>query len=109
MKLPDESIDRAVQVVDPPLQSYFSLEEVAGIVGINAQQIMVYCQRGWIISHTASRGERIVFNDEDIRRLRLIEYLRRERGMNDATIKLILELMSEIEQLRAELRVLRQR
>jgi DNA-binding transcriptional MerR regulator len=47
------------------------------------------------------------FNDEAIRILRRIEYLRNVCGINLSGIKMILDLVNEAERLRAEVRFLR--
>ena len=47
------------------------------------------------------------FNDEAIRTLRRIEYLRADCGINLVGIKMILRLTNEVESLRAEVSFLR--
>ncbi len=47
------------------------------------------------------------FNDEGIRVLRQIEYLRSVRGINLDGVKMILDLKDEVEHLRTELHLLR--
>jgi hypothetical protein len=46
-----------------------------------------------------------VFDDESLRSLRRIEHLRATCAVNDAGLKLILDLLREVERLRRERRV----
>jgi DNA-binding transcriptional MerR regulator len=48
------------------------------------------------------------FNDEAIRTLRRVEHLRTTCGVNLAGIKMILDLMNQVERLQSEVRFLRQ-
>jgi hypothetical protein len=49
------------------------------------------------------------FNDEGIRTLRRIPYLNSELGINLAGVRMIFDLLNEIEHLRNEVRFLRER
>lgn len=73
----------------------YSLEILAEITGVATQTIVQYQEHGLI---------RPQFDDETIRALRRIEHLRETCEMNLHGLKLLTQLLEEVEQLRAELR-----
>ncbi len=70
-----------------------------------APRILVYCRHG-LLAPLEEPTPGYHFDDEAIRRLRQIEYLR-GAGLNLPGLKLALELMHEVERLQAEVRFLR--
>ena len=86
----------------PPLnesteQATYTLEIVAQITGISSQTILHYQEVGLIRASD--------YDDETVRTLRRIEHLQSTCGVNDSGLKLILELMEEVDRLRHKLRV----
>jgi MerR family transcriptional regulator/heat shock protein HspR len=75
----------------------YSLEVFARIGGVDEETILRYRERGFI-RPLPTDGER--FDDESLRTLRRIEHLRETCGVNDAGLRLILDLLEEIERLR---------
>ena len=76
----------------------YSLEILAETTGVSTQMIVQYQEHGII---------RPDFDDETVRTLRRIEALRETCEMNLRGLKLLTQLLDEIEQLRQELRVRR--
>ncbi|WP_395731798.1 chaperone modulator CbpM [Prosthecobacter sp.] len=76
----------------------YSLEILAETTGVSTQMIVQYQEHG--IIHPD-------FDDETIRTLRRIEALREACEMNLNGIKLLTQLLDEVEQLRQELRIRR--
>lgn len=76
----------------------YSLEILAQTTGVSTQTIVQYQEHGII---------RPDFDDDTVRKLRRIEALRETCEMNLHGIKLLTQLLEEVEQLRAELRSLR--
>lgn len=76
----------------------YSLEILAETTGVSTQMIVQYQEHG--IIHPD-------FDDETIRTLRRIEALREACEMNLNGIKLLTQLLDEVEQLRQELRTRR--
>ena len=72
----------------------YSLEILAEITGVATQTIVQYQEHGLI---------RPQFDDETIRALRRIEHLRETCEMNLHGLKLLTQLLDEVEQLRNEL------
>lgn len=82
----------------------YSLEVIEKITMVPRRTILVYHRHGLIQSSTSpDRGQRL-FDDEAVRALRRIESLRQRFRVNLAGIKLIMNLMREVDELRAELR-----
>jgi DNA-binding transcriptional MerR regulator len=79
---------------DSSSQTY-TLEILAETTGVSTQTIVQYQQHGLI---------RPEFDDETIRALRRIEHLRETCEMNLHGLKLLTQLLDEVEQLRDELR-----
>lgn len=83
---------------EPMPEASYSLEIVSELTGVSTQTIVQYQEHGLI---------QTTFDDETIRTLRRIEHLRETCEMNLAGLKLLTQLLGEVERLRAELRGLR--
>lgn len=73
----------------------YTLEVLAQITGIETTTLIQYQERGII---------RPQFDDDTVRHLRRIEHLRESCEMNLEGVKLLAELLHEVERLREELR-----
>ena len=78
-------------------EATYSLEVFARISGVAEETILRYRERGFI-RPLPTDSER--FDDEALRTLRRIEHLRETCGVNDSGLRLILDLLEEIERLR---------
>jgi DNA-binding transcriptional MerR regulator len=76
----------------------YTLELLAEITGVSTQTIVQYQEHGLI---------RPPLDDETVRILRRNEHLREMCEVNLAGLKLMNELLNEVEQLRSELRTYR--
>ncbi len=83
---------------DSTQQDGYTLDILAGITGVSTQTIVQYQEHGLIRSQ---------FDDETVRVLRRIEYLRETFEMNLGGLKLLTHLLDELEQLRQERRARR--
>ena len=97
-----------LQLYEPNAHFFYSIETASRLSHVSRRMIAIYCQQGLVspVMDPASSGW--VFNDEGVRRLRRIEHLREACGMNLAAIGMVLGLLDEVEDLRRELRFLRQ-
>lgn len=86
-------------IYEPDEQATYSLEIVERITGISSQTIIRYQEAGLI------RPE--VYDDETVRTLRRIEHLQSACGVNEAGLRLIMELMNEVDRLRNDLQARR--
>lgn len=98
---------RAIQPFEPDPQSAYTIEATAHLVDVPRHTILVYCKHGLVSPVVDPSCGGYYFNDEAIRILRRIEYLRIACGVNLAGIKIILDLMNQVERLQAEARFLR--
>lgn len=104
MRLTDENPVRAVQLFEPEANTVYTIEATVHIARVPRRTILVYYKHGLISPVVDPKGGGYCFNDEAIRTLRRIEYLRANCGVNLTGIKMILHLLEEVERLRAERR-----
>jgi MerR family transcriptional regulator, heat shock protein HspR len=92
-----------LQLFEPDARTVYTLEAAASLTQLSRRLIAVYFRHGLVspVMDPACGGW--YFNDEAIRILRRIEYLRTACGLNIAGIKLIMDLTREVERLREEL------
>ena len=107
MKEAGQSASSAPQPFESMAEDVYSIETVVQITQTPRHQIAVYCRHGVISPVTAPERDGWWFDDEAIRMLRRIEWLRVEYGMNLAGLRVISELSREVERLREEVRALR--
>ena len=81
---------------DPAEPATYSLEMVAEITGVSSQTILHYQEQGLIPPEA--------FDDEALNTLRRVDYLRCTCETNISGLKLILDLLDQVESLRTELR-----
>lgn len=86
---------------------YYAIETVAEITGTSRHMIAVYCRHGMISPLGEPEEEGWTFDDDTILKLRHIEQLRAQYGMNLAGLRAMTSMMNELEELRREIRFLR--
>lgn len=91
--------ENEVPLYEPEEQTSYSLEMVAEITGVSSQTILHYQENGLLRSTT--------FDDEAVHTLRRIDYLSTLCETNLTGLKLILDLVDQVEHLQAELRAKR--
>lgn len=89
------------------IQERHTLEAVAALTGVSRREILVYCRSGLVPADGDPEQEDLLFDDEAIYRIRRIEHLRAEQGINLAGIRMIFDLTTEVRRLREEMRFLR--
>ena len=82
----------------------YSIEVIAELAGVKPQTVLHYQEQGFIRPSIRDDGDTGLFDAECLRQLRRIEHLRATCEMNDAGLKLILDLLHEVECLREERR-----
>lgn len=85
-------------------QSVHSIEVTARLAQVPRRLIVLYFKHGLVEPVGDPAGAGWYFDDEAIRVVRRIEYLRSTYGLNLAGIKLVMSLTAEVERLRHELR-----
>jgi DNA-binding transcriptional MerR regulator len=91
-------------VYEAETDTRYSIEVIAELAGVNSQTVLHYQEQGFIRPSTRDSDDAAVFDVECLRQLRRIAHLRTTCEMNDAGLKLMLDLMHEIECLREERR-----
>lgn len=86
---------------DRPL---YMISVAAELAGMHPQTLRVY-ERKRLVQPRRSAGNTRLYSDADIERLRLIQRLTKEEGINLAGVTRIISLQHQIEELEAELEV----
>lgn len=91
---------RLPQLFDPdaPL---FLISTAARLAGMHPQTLRTYDRLGLVVpKRTAGKGRR--YSSRDIKRLRLIQHLSQDQGINLVGVQHILYLQSEVDKLKAQ-------
>lgn len=99
--------DTSIAVFIPDAGALHSIEEIAHITQVPRHTIAIYCRCGLLAPVGDPEVHGWFFDTDALRMLQQIEHLRRDRGVNLAGIRMVLELAAEVERLRAELRFVR--
>jgi MerR family transcriptional regulator/heat shock protein HspR len=84
----------------------YVISAAAQLAGMHPQTLRQYDREG-LVTPARTRGGGRRYSDADVRRLREVQRLSQEEGVNLAGIRRILALQAEVEELRAETRRLR--
>ena len=98
------SISTRITVYEPETDAAYTLDATAELAGVSQRMILVYSKHGLVSPLPGSGPGDWRFDEEAVHTLRRIEQLRAQCGANVSGIKLILDLMNEVDQLRAALR-----
>jgi len=80
----------------------------AELAGVHPQTLRIY-ERKELVSPQRSAGNTRLYSQADIERLRLIQHLTQDEGVNLAGVEHIIEMQCELERLRAEVETARVR
>lgn len=86
-----------------------SLEDAARIAGVHPDLLRYYCRLGLFGNGPAGGAGEPLFDDDKLYELRRYEYYRRHHGVSRSSLRVLGNLWSEVEQLKAELNFLRRR
>ncbi|MDR7438989.1 MAG: MerR family transcriptional regulator [Armatimonadota bacterium] len=73
----------------------YAIGIAAELLGVHPRTLRIYEEKGLI--RPARRNRIRLFSDRDLQRVRLIQYLTREVGLNLAGVKLFLEIQDRYE------------
>jgi DNA-binding transcriptional MerR regulator len=93
---------------EPQPNVAYTLETTARLVRLPRRTILVCCKHGLIFPARDPARAGYYFDHRAIRDLRRIAFLQSVHGINLTGTRMILELLDEVQQLRAELERLRQ-
>jgi DNA-binding transcriptional MerR regulator len=99
---------QTIQLFEPYPGTIHTIEQVGHIAGVPRRSVLVYCKHGLLSPLIDPEYGGYYFDDESIRTVRRIEYLHHTCGVNLEGIKMILDLVNEVERMRNELSFLRQ-
>ena len=97
---------KRVRTRGPPGTASYTLDMVVRITGVGHEMLAEYCEHG-LLPVAAAELEAAAFDDHLLCAIRRIAFLRERRGINLAGIRIINELLAEVERLRRELRFAR--
>ncbi|TDU81300.1 MerR family transcriptional regulator/heat shock protein HspR [Prosthecobacter fusiformis] len=100
----DHSSTEAGPLYEAETDTAYSIEVITELTGMDAQTIIRYQEQGFIRPASGQAADSALFDAESLRQLRRIEHLRSTCAVNDTGLKLILDLLHEIECLRQERR-----
>jgi MerR family transcriptional regulator, heat shock protein HspR len=83
-------------------QGVYMISVAAELAGMHPQTLRIYEARG-LITPKRSAGKTRLYSQEDVDRLRRIQELTSEMGMNLAGVEKVFELEEELEKLRARM------
>ena len=92
----------ALQLFEPEPHAVYSIETAAHLAQMSRRMILVYCRHGLISPMTEPGNRGYYFSGNAVCTLRRIQNLRTVDGINLAGIKIILNLLNEVEQLRSD-------
>ncbi|MCW5820389.1 MAG: MerR family transcriptional regulator [Trueperaceae bacterium] len=95
-----------IQLFVPSPDTLYTLDATARLAEASRHAILVYVKHGLAAPYIDEAGA-YYFDDNAIRVLRRIQRLHASYGLDLPAIKMVLELMNEIERLQAEVRILR--
>lgn len=85
------------------MESTYSVELVAELAGVDTHTVLHYQELG-VLTPTKDTEDTLEFDTEELRHLCRLEQLRQSHALTDSGLKLIADLLKEIEHLRAERR-----
>ena len=94
----------SLSLCEPEPGVLYTIERVAQFAGMPRRSIVLCARHGLVAPALDPAETGWCFNVEALRTLRRIEMLRAMHRLDVAGVKLLLELMSEIERLREEVR-----
>ena len=98
----------AVQRFESRPDAVYTLETAAHLAQVTRRAILVYYKHGLISPAMDPREAGYYFDNEAIRALQRIEFLRNDCGINLRGTRIIMKLMDEVERLQNELRFRRE-
>jgi len=95
-----------LELFQPKPNVFYGLDAAARLACVPRRHILIYCRFGLIRPTFQPPYGVMEFTEEAVYTVRRIEYLRTVHGLDVAWIKTMLELIDEVERLRAEIRFL---
>lgn len=107
MNTPSNSHPEDLPLIEADLDATYTLDVVAQLTGVSPQAVLLYREQGFIASVRTGETGADYFDNEALRTLRRLEHLRTELALNETALKLMLNLLNELEQMRRVTRLQR--
>ncbi len=91
----------------PDERPLYMISVAAELAGVHPQTLRIY-ERKRLITPKRSAGNTRLYSEADIQRLRLIQQLTQDEGVNLAGVERILEMQNALDQMHAELARMRE-
>ena len=104
---PDIPSSSALDLFQPEPKVFYDLDAAAHLAGVPRRSILIYCRAGIVRPVFQPPYGMMTFTEEAVYTVRRIEHLRTIHDIDVASLKTMLDLLDEVERLRAELRFLR--
>ena len=99
----------AVELFQANPSALYGLDAAARMAGVARRSLLVYCRAGLVRPVIEPASGVMEFTEEAVQAIRRIERLRASRSDELGWVKMLFELLDEVERLRAEVRFLRNR
>jgi MerR family transcriptional regulator/heat shock protein HspR len=86
----------------------YMISVAADLVGMHPQTLRIYEQKG-LVRPKRTPGNTRLYSEQDVERLRLIQRLTTEFGLNLAGVELVLRMEDEVARLRRRLELMEER
>ena len=97
----------ALELFQPNPNMLYSLDVTAHLAGVSRHSILVYCRAGLLRPVFQPPYGVMAFTGEAIQAVRRIQHVQAAYGIGIAWLKTMMNLLDEVERLRAEVRFLR--
>ena len=98
---------QALELFQPRPNVFYGLDEAARLAGVSRRSLLIYSRDGFIRPVFQPPYGVMEFTEEAILTVRRVEHLRAVHGLDVAWIKILFDLLGEVERLHTELRFLR--
>ena len=106
-KVHNSSASLSIVVFQPQPNVLYSLDIAAHLAGVSRRLILVYCRAGFVQPVLQPPYGVMAFTAEAIHTFRRLEHMRTLYGLEVNCLKPMIDLLDEVERLRAEVRFLR--
>ena len=89
-------------------QGVFMISVAAELAEMHPQTLRIYEARGLITPKRSPKNTRL-YSQRDVERLKRIQHMTNEEGLNLAGVETVLEMEARVEQMRRELEAMRER
>jgi MerR family transcriptional regulator/heat shock protein HspR len=94
----------ALQLFEPEPGQLYSLDVAAYLAGVSRRSVLLYCKAELIRPAFDAEYGGFLFDETAVRTIRRAERLQKLHGMDLTGVRMVLDLLDQVESLRQELR-----